>query len=126
MLKISTDIFVAPIRALRDRLAVVEGKNVSQQEMVRRIGCSNGAYRKWEKGKAIPRGDWMLKILALCPDEETRSNFFVDIGENSSRIPSTSNLKLPKEEKEAPASRRALLADGEVTVKHITRSPKGR
>jgi len=59
----------------------------------------------------------MLKTLALCPDEETRAAFFVDIAEGGSKIRSTPRRELPKEEKEASASRRTMLADGEVKPK---------
>ena len=74
-MKVPKNIFKAPICALRERLGLLEGHSVSQQETENRLGCSHGAYRKWEEGKAIPRGDWMLKLLALCPDEETRALF---------------------------------------------------
>jgi len=55
--------------------------------MANRIGCTHAAYRKWEAG-TVPRGDWMVRILALCPDEQTRNNFFVDIAETGSKISS--------------------------------------
>jgi hypothetical protein len=43
--------------------------------MARRLGCTLSGYIQWEKGRRIPGGDWLLKLMALCPDEETRSLF---------------------------------------------------
>lgn len=47
----------------------------------------------------------MLKILALCPDEETRANFFVDIAEPGSKLPLISRPEVPKEPGEGAAPR---------------------
>jgi hypothetical protein len=47
----------------------------------------------------------MLKILALCPDEETRANFFVDIGEVSGKMFSTPRVELAKEQGEGAQPR---------------------
>jgi len=52
----------------------------------------------------------MLKILALCPDEETRANFFVDIAEAGSKIRSTPGSEVPT--KEAEASRPGRMGSG--------------
>jgi len=49
----------------------------TQEGMARRLGCTLGAYSKWERGERTPGGEWLLKILALCPDEATRSAFGV-------------------------------------------------
>jgi len=113
------------MKALRSRLSQIEGRNVTHQEMVRRIGCSNGAYRKWQSG-TIPRGDWMLKILALCPDEETRANFFIDIAESGSRIPSTSRPELPKEEVKGVLYPGGLRSDAKFIGKHLKTRPRSR
>jgi len=43
--------------------------------MARRLGCTLGAYGKWIRGERIPQGQWMLKLLALCHDEEAREFF---------------------------------------------------
>ena len=43
--------------------------------MARKLGCTLGAYSKWVRGERIPSGDWMLELLQLCPDEETRAEF---------------------------------------------------
>jgi len=39
------------------------------------IGCSSAGYEKWERGAAAPSAQWLLRILQLCPDEETRNAF---------------------------------------------------
>ena len=52
----------------------------SQEGMARRLGCSLGAYSKWCRGEAIPGGKWLLKLIALCPDQETRAAFGLKMG----------------------------------------------
>lgn len=51
----------------------------TQEGMARRLGCTLSGYIQWEKGRRIPGGDWLLKLMALCPDEETRDLFEVQI-----------------------------------------------
>ena len=105
-MKVETRIFGAAILSLRQLLGQ------TQEEMARTLGCGLRNYQRWEAGGTIPRGDWMLRILALCPDEETRSNFFLDIGEAGSKIPVISRPEVPKEEKEARPG--AMRADGRI------------
>lgn len=62
------------IRTLRERLGD------TQEGMARRLGCTLSGYIQWEKGRRIPGGDWLLRLMALCPDEETR-NLFESPGE---------------------------------------------
>ena len=62
----------------------------------------------------------MLKILALCPDEETRAAFFVDIGEVGSKIASSPRPELPKEQGAAAQPRGMRYEDLPVKI------PKGR
>ena len=57
------------IRTLRRRLGE------TQEGMARLLGCTLSGYIQWEKGRRIPGGDWLLKLMALCPDEETRNLF---------------------------------------------------
>jgi transcriptional regulator with XRE-family HTH domain len=47
----------------------------TQEGMARRLGCTLGGYIQWEKGRRVPGGDWLLKLMALCPDEDTRGLF---------------------------------------------------
>jgi DNA-binding XRE family transcriptional regulator len=55
------------IRELRRALGV------TQEGMARRLGCTLSGYIQWEKGRRVPGGEWLLKLMALCPDAETRS-----------------------------------------------------
>jgi transcriptional regulator with XRE-family HTH domain len=107
---ISTTFLTSAILSLRQKLGT------TQEEMARQIGCTLAAYQRWETGKRTPRGDWMLKILVLCPDEETRSAFFVDIGEISSKIPLISRPKEPIE-KGAPRAG-AMMVGSSLKSKH--------
>jgi transcriptional regulator with XRE-family HTH domain len=59
----------AAIKGLRQAL----GR--SPEVMAAILGCSLPAYQKWEIGSAIPAGEWLIKLLQLCPDEETRNAF---------------------------------------------------
>jgi len=43
--------------------------------MARKLDCSLAAYRRWETGGRAPSAKWMIRLLALCPDEETRGLF---------------------------------------------------
>jgi len=47
----------------------------TQEGMARRLGCTLSGYIQWEKGRRVPGGDWLLKLIALCPDEDTRGLF---------------------------------------------------
>lgn len=86
---------ISALKLLQERLGE------TQEGMAARLGCTFSAYSKWLRGVNVPSGQWMLRILALCPDEETRANFFVDIAEAGSKIPFISRPQVPKEEKEA-------------------------
>jgi transcriptional regulator with XRE-family HTH domain len=59
----------AAIRNLRQAL----GR--SPEVMAQILGCSLPAYQKWEAGDLIPSGDWLIRLLQLCPNEETRMAF---------------------------------------------------
>lgn len=47
----------------------------TQEGMARRLGCTLGAYSKWVRGERTPGGNWLIKLLTLCPDEQTRAAF---------------------------------------------------
>jgi transcriptional regulator with XRE-family HTH domain len=57
------------IRGLRQAL----GR--SPEVMAQILGCSLPAYQKWELGSVVPSGDWLIRLLQLCPSEETRNAF---------------------------------------------------
>ncbi|HEV2499675.1 MAG TPA: helix-turn-helix domain-containing protein [Terriglobia bacterium] len=63
-----TDI-AAAIHGLREAL----GR--SQEVMAEILGCTLPAYQKWEMGSIVPGGEWLIRLLRLCPDEETRNAF---------------------------------------------------
>ena len=68
-LKESPTALAVAVRQLR--LALAE----TQEGMARRLGCTLSGYIQWEKGRRMPGGDWLLKLMALCPDEKTRNPF---------------------------------------------------
>lgn len=68
LVKKSQRISVA-IKALRDKLGE------THVGMAQRLGASLRTYDRWEAGDAIPRGNMLVKILALCRDDESRSLF---------------------------------------------------
>lgn len=45
------------------------------ETMAQLIGCSSAGYEKWEQGTVAPSAQWLLRMLQLCPDEETRNAF---------------------------------------------------
>lgn len=47
----------------------------TQDGMARRLGCTLSGYIQWEKGRRVPSGYWLLQLMALCPDTETRRLF---------------------------------------------------
>lgn len=70
------------IRTLRENLGE------SQEAMARKVGCTLAAYQSWELGRRSPRGEWLLKLLALCPDDETRALFGLTPSESHADTPS--------------------------------------
>lgn len=63
--------FAAALKSLRQKL-----NEPSQEGMAHRIGCTMGAYSKWERAQRIPRGDWLLKAILLCRDAESLRDIF--------------------------------------------------
>ena len=68
-MQVITKNFATAIMSLQETLGE------TQEAMARRIGCTLGAYAKWRRGERIPSGDWLIKILAFCPDDESRAAF---------------------------------------------------
>jgi len=108
--------FSAAILSLQGKLGQ------TQEGMARKLGCTLGAYSKWVRGENIPSGDWMLRLLALCPDEATRQMFFLEITETAGTIASSHEVELPKEEEEARPG--ATRPDGRIIIKHSRSVPK--
>jgi transcriptional regulator with XRE-family HTH domain len=67
-MKESTPIASA-IKALRKKL------RETQAGMARLLGVSLRSYDRWEAGDTNPRGDVLIRMIDLCPDDETRSLF---------------------------------------------------
>ncbi|MBI4164615.1 MAG: helix-turn-helix transcriptional regulator [Acidobacteria bacterium] len=57
------------IRQLREAL------EETQEGMARRLGCTLSGYIQWEKGRRVPGGVWVLKMMALAPDSWSRRLF---------------------------------------------------
>jgi len=90
----------------------------TQEGMARRLGCTLSGYIQWEKGRRIPGGDWLLKLMALCPDEDTRSLFEEQIDiyrQEAGRGPAPSRTQLgsssttPEQRKQARAIAREAI-----------------
>jgi transcriptional regulator with XRE-family HTH domain len=90
----------------------------TQEGMARRLGCTLSGYIQWEKGRRIPGGDWLLKLMALCPDEDTPSLFEEQIdfyrqesgrGRSPSRTPPASSSTTPEQRKQARAIAREAI-----------------
>jgi transcriptional regulator with XRE-family HTH domain len=62
------------IKALRNKLGE------TQAGMARLLGASLRTYDRWEAGDSIPSGNALMKILALCRDNESRSLFAAPAG----------------------------------------------
>jgi transcriptional regulator with XRE-family HTH domain len=109
----------AALKLLGERL------RLTQDGMARKLGCTFSAYSKWLRGERIPSGQWMLRILALCPDEETWAAFFVDIGEVGSKIRSSARAEVPIGEKEAPHPG-GTRASGKLASRYYKPNPNRR
>src|SRR4051812_22854238 len=59
----------AAIRAMRARLGE------TQAGMARLLGVSLRTYDRWEAGHTVPRGNILVKLMDLCPDDNARSLF---------------------------------------------------
>jgi transcriptional regulator with XRE-family HTH domain len=84
-----TEIDLGPaIRGLRQAL----GR--SPEVMAQILGCSFPAYQKWELGTVVPGGEWLIRMLQLCPDEDTRNAFRIRAERrNAAREGRTATLK---------------------------------
>ncbi|MGH9377903.1 MAG: helix-turn-helix domain-containing protein [Terriglobia bacterium] len=90
----------AAVRGLREAL----GR--SPEVMAQILGCSLPAYQKWEIGSVVPGGEWLIRMLRLCPDEDTRNAFRIRA---ERRNTPRDRLKAPKAGPLTPADRRHFL-----------------
>lgn len=91
----------AAVRALRESL----GR--SPEIMAKILGCSLPAYQKWELGMAVPGGEWLIRMLQLCPDEDVRNMFRIRSERRSSPREKPVSV-LPPARALTPAERRRL------------------
>lgn len=82
------------IREIQDTL------HETQEGMARRLGCTHGAYSRWVRGERVPGGDWLLKMLALCPDDKTRAEIGLKFEISNPRRPGGPGARLSQEEEE--------------------------
>jgi transcriptional regulator with XRE-family HTH domain len=75
------------IRGLRQAL----GR--SPEVMAQILGCTLPAYQKWELGSVVPSGEWLIRLLQLCPDEETRNAFRIRAERRSAAREGKTTLK---------------------------------
>lgn len=47
----------------------------TQEGMARRLGCTLAAYSKWVREERMPGGEWIIRMLELCPDDRARAAF---------------------------------------------------
>lgn len=55
----------------------------TQEGMARRIGCTLGAYVKWRRGEREPSGAWLIRMINLCPDDDSLKTFGIEIPQSS-------------------------------------------
>ena len=65
----TTDVFRPAILKLRQTLGE------TQEGMARRLGCTLGSFQRWELGSRIPSGEYLVKMIKLCPNNECRAAF---------------------------------------------------
>lgn len=96
-------------RAIRQLREAVEE---TQEGMARRLGCTLSGYIQWEKGRRVPGGDWLLKLMALCPDEDSRRLFEERIDSYRRRgiPPAVETTPLPRGGSTTPEQRRQARA----------------
>ena len=63
------NIFAPAILKLRKELGE------TQEGMARRLNCSLPAYQRWEMGTRIPNGEYLLKMIQMCPNDACRAAF---------------------------------------------------
>jgi hypothetical protein len=72
---------VAEVKIISSAILSLQQKlGQTQEAMARQLGCTLGAYSKWVRGERTPNGRWLLGLLALCPDNESRRAFGLEFG----------------------------------------------
>lgn len=89
MLEFSTEIspgrISAAVRNLRCALGRSAGRDrpVPQDEFAALFGKKLAAVQRWEAGKNMPPGDVIIRMLQLCPDQESFMAFGVFIPQSA-------------------------------------------
>jgi transcriptional regulator with XRE-family HTH domain len=86
----------AAIRTLRDKLGE------TQAAMAQVLGVSLRTYDRWEAGDTLPRGGVLVRMMDLCPDNDTRLLLRSAAASSPSKAPAKSL---------APPMRRASAAN---------------
>lgn len=68
---VTTNIFSSAVLKLRHAFGE------TQEGMARRLGCSLASYQRWELGTRIPSGEYLIKMIQMCPDDRCREAFGV-------------------------------------------------
>jgi len=89
------------------------GLGLTQEQMARRLEVTVSAYWRWETGRRVPSGDWLLKIMRLCPHAESLASFGIDIREKGVYTDTPS--------KQAPGGGREVKVEIPVKLRKATR-----
>ncbi|MBI4393352.1 MAG: helix-turn-helix transcriptional regulator [Euryarchaeota archaeon] len=66
---VAENLFVTAIHQLRKTLGL------TQEGMARQLGCTLGSFQRWELGTRIPSGEYLIKMIHMCPDDKCRAAF---------------------------------------------------
>lgn len=91
-IKESLGAFAGPIKGLREALGM------TQEQAVRRIGLTLGAWRSWESGLKQPRRQQIEKIANLADDPAIRMKFWLDIYDEGIKLGASSQKPMTPRE----------------------------
>jgi hypothetical protein len=104
----------ADVENIQSAILLLEARlGETQEGMARILGCTLGAYSKWHRGETIPGGQWLIKMIQLCPDDETRAAFGLK--------PERNRLYVPKDLK---SSNLPILPPGGKIVRKLSQDEK--
>ncbi len=71
--------FVALAHAISSAILPLRKKlKKSQWQISCELACSSSSYVRWETGHSLPSAPALIKLLNLCPDEESLAKFGLD------------------------------------------------
>jgi len=102
-----------PTRTYRTELIALRGRlGETPESMARRLNCPVSIYQTYEaeKNTVTPNGEVMVKILSLCPDDESRASFGLQQPEDKHTEPymRTKGLDISGKGGTIPSSRESL------------------